>query len=201
MWVSGGVVLPSLNACSLGLGHRHRIRCSRRVAAAGSSALVAKLSLAVRTLRKAGPLFARGNDEKKQPPATRAQAAFKESIDWRNPLRGALQPTEKEAADFKAIGGLRNTSESLSRLSFVSAYGAALGVKLKKKLEDNPAWIDMTCDAIGTNDEEQLKKGEQPIRPPKEAIAEIRRIIVEHTADSTPKVETARRTDVDAHLL
>ena len=40
-----------------------------------------------------------------------------------------------------------------------------------------------------------------PYAPPPEAIAEIRRQITEHVAGSIPPKVTAKRTDVDAHLL
>ena len=47
----------------------------------------------------------------------------------RDPLRGAMQPTDKEQADVMAIGGLRNTADSLNRLTYVAEYGVELGEK------------------------------------------------------------------------
>ena len=92
-------------------------------------------------------------------PAAKAQAIFKESVHWRDPLRGAIQPTEKEQADARAIGGLRNTSESLGKLSFTANYGIKLGHILKDSLDAQPSWIDDTCAAIGTNDDERKAAG------------------------------------------
>ena len=40
-----------------------------------------------------------------------------------------MEPTDKDKADAAAIGGLRNTSESLGKLSFTAAYGIKLGVE------------------------------------------------------------------------
>ena len=69
-------------------------------------------------------------------PMARVQAAFKENRTRRDPLRGAVRPTNKEEADtMAAISGLRNTAESVSRLSYLSEYGLVLGAKLKAVLE------------------------------------------------------------------
>ena len=48
---------------------------------------------------------------------------FAEKITWRDPLRGSLQPTDKEAADERAIGGLRDTAASLARLTATADFG------------------------------------------------------------------------------
>ena len=82
------------------------------------------LRKAIHTVSQSGPTFARAAPEL---PAIKAQAVLRESVRWRDPLQGAMEPTEKEQADAKAVGGLRNTSESLGRLSFTSAYGSKLG--------------------------------------------------------------------------
>ena len=160
--------------------------------------LVAKLGKAGLGVLQAGPLFARAAPEE---PAARAQAVFKESVYWRDPLRGAIQPTEKEQADAMAIGGLRNTSESIGRLSYTVDYGAQLGKKLKDALDTKPSWVDDTCEAIGTNDKERKTAGLEPVRPPREAIAEIQRLITESVADTIPPCTTARRANVGARLL
>ena len=47
---------------------------------------------------------------------------FAEKIVWRDPLRGALQPTDKEAADDRAIGGLRDTAASVARLTKTAEF-------------------------------------------------------------------------------
>ena len=152
--------------------------------------LVAKLVMAVRVLLQAGPLFARTAPEQ---PAARAQAVFTESVQWRDPLRGAIQPTDKEQADAVAIGGLRDTAESLSRLTYVAEYGARLGMTLKA-LDGKPSWIEDTCEAIGANDEERKAVGLGPARPPKDAIAAIPRLPTEHMAATIPSCTTARHT-------
>ena len=54
--------------------------------------IVAKLSRAIHTVVQVGPIFARAAPEQ---PAIKAQAVFKESGHWRDPLRGAIEPTEK----------------------------------------------------------------------------------------------------------
>ena len=110
---------------------------------------------------QSGPFFARPAPEQ---PAIKAQAVFRESVHWRDPLRGAMEPTEKEQADAKEIGGLRNSSESFCRLSFTSAYGCKLGEILKNALDEQQAWIDQTCEAIGTNDDDQIAAGLEPMR-------------------------------------
>ena len=112
-----------------------------------------------------------------------------------------MEPTEKDKADEAAIGGLRNTVNSVNRLSFTAAYGAKLGDKLKKALDDHPSWIDQTCNAIGSNDDDRKAKGLAPLRPPPEAINKIRSLIFEDVKDHIPAKVTAKRTDVDAHLL
>ena len=75
-----------------------------------------------------------------------------------------MEPTEKDKADEAAIGGLRNTAESVGRLSSTAAYGAKLGTILKNALDDHPDWIDQTI-AIGSNDDERKAAGQAPLRP------------------------------------
>ena len=122
----------------------------------------------------------------------RARLRFSERITWLEPLRGSVQPTDKEAADAHAIGGLRNAAESVSRLHLVSEFGRSLGAKLKALLAGNPEWITATCKAIGSTDE---------LRPPPDAVAAVRNLLVEatHMTEADPNVP--RLTDVDAHLV
>ena len=68
--------------------------------------------------------------------------------------------------------------ESLGRLSSTSAYGSKLGAILKNALGEQQAWIDQNCEAIGTNDDDQIAAVLEPIRP--------RRLITEHVADTIP---------------
>ena len=58
-----------------------------------------------------------------------------------------------------AIGGLRNTADSISRLTYVAEYGAKLGKKLKEALGRKPSWIETACEAMGANDEERTAAG------------------------------------------
>ena len=81
-------------------------------------------------------------------------------------MKGIMEPTEKDKADDAAIGGLRNTTESVGKLSFTAAYGAKLGEILKNALDDHPEWIDQTCNAIESNDDERKAAGQAPLRPP-----------------------------------
>ena len=160
--------------------------------------IVSKIIKAVCVVQQSGPIFARPNLEQ---PAAKAHSAFKETLQWRDPLKGLVEPTDKDKADDASIGGLRNTSDAISKLSFTAAYGVKLEEKLKTTLDQHPEWTDRTCSAIGTNDDERATAGLEPLRPPPEAISEIRRLITEYVADSIPPKVTAKRTDVDAHLL
>ena len=105
--------------------------------------LAAKIVLAIRTARK---VFGTTPQAYVAPelPMAHAQAAFKETISWPNPLRGAIRQTDKEQADTLAIGGSRNTAEPGSRLSYLSKYGMELGAKLKLVLDSNPKWVNAT---------------------------------------------------------
>ena len=69
----------------------------------------------------------------------RARFSFKEQISWLEPLRGTIQPTDKEAADNLAIGGLRNTAASVGRLHMVAAFGRKIGAALRTLLTTNSA--------------------------------------------------------------
>lgn len=99
---------------------------------------------------------------------------FRERIHWKNPLRGNgnTGPTEKEKAYIIAIGGLRNSAATFTRLTYSAQFGLALGLKIRSLLSGHPDWITNTCDVIGTRKEDQR-------RPPAEAIAAVRAIILE----------------------
>ena len=73
----------------------------------------------------------------KSTPETVARFSFSEQIAWQNPLAGPLEPTEREKADKMAIGGMRNTSESVGKLSFLSQFGLKLGKLIKDALRRN----------------------------------------------------------------
>ena len=160
--------------------------------------IVAKISKAIYTVHQSGPIFARPNPEQ---PAAKAHAAFKETLQWRDPLKGLLEPTDKDKADDASIGGLRNTSDALSKLSFTAAYGLKLGECLKKNFGRAPRVDrpDLQCNWYQRRRTRSSRP--EPLRPPPEAIAEIRRLITEYVADTIPPKVTAKRTDVDAHLL
>ena len=91
------------------------------------------------------------------PPAPEVQA-FSERVIWRTPLRGLLQPDDKDVADSLAVGGLYNAAESVSKLTFLAAFGLRLGRPLKGELSEERArhievgppeqsWIHCTCEA------------------------------------------------------
>ena len=160
--------------------------------------IVAKLRKATYQVRQSGPTFARPIPEDT---AAKAAQIFREKLQWRDPLKGIMEPTDKDKADEAAIGGLRNTVNSVNRLSFTAAFGSKLGAKMKKALDEQPAWVEQTCSAIGSNDEERKSKGMPPLRPPPEAMNTIRNLIIDEVKDNIPPKVTAKRTDVDAHLL
>ena len=88
--------------------------------------LVAKLSSAISSTIRTS----RGKSvdaTKETPPKPVARSSFSEKVQWMNPLRGTVGPTAKEAADALAIGGLRNTADSVSRLSYSVKFGRGLG--------------------------------------------------------------------------
>lgn len=122
----------------------------------------------------------------------RARLRFSERITWLEPLRGAIQPTDKETADAHAIGGLRNAADSVGRLHRVAEFGRALGTKLKALLTGHPSWITDTCDAIGSTTD---------LRPPPDAVAAVRNLLCEATHMTAADSSLPRLTDVDAHLL
>ena len=75
--------------------------------------IAAKITKAIYIVRQDGPTFARPNPEQ---PAAKAHAAFKDKLQWRDPLKGMLEPTDKDKADAASIGGLRNKSEALESI-------------------------------------------------------------------------------------
>ena len=118
--------------------------------------LLAKLRLAIRT---AVPLWLTGSlpdgdgtitpaqtsptrkrpCDSKDPEAIlkRCRYSFSERIVWTEPLRGRIDPTDKEKQDALAIGGLRNAADSVSRLHTVAAFGKKLGAGLMDLLRTN----------------------------------------------------------------
>jgi len=123
---------------------------------------------------------------------------FAEKIVWRDPLRGVIQPTEKEAADEIAIGGLRDTAASVSRLTATAEFGRPIGVEIMDALRtqhsSNPAssWIDATCATIGA------PKESKPA-PPTDAIAAVKAILIKYIG--MVNYDSAPLTKVDGHFL
>lgn len=64
---------------------------------------------------------------KDPPPPPVARYSYSEKVQWMTPLRGPVAPTAKEEADALAIGGLRNTADSVSRLTYSAEFGRGLG--------------------------------------------------------------------------
>ena len=97
-----------------------------------------------------------------------------------DPLRGILTPTDKEAADALAIGGLRDAADSVGRLHMVAAFGRKLSSRLRQLVQFNEdthtvantldqSWIAATIDAIGSD---KLDAG-----PPADAIKSVKDLI------------------------
>ena len=123
---------------------------------------------------------------------------FAEKIVWRDPLRGALQPTDKESADERAIGGLRDTAASVSRLTKTAAFGQKMGDEIMEALSAQHAsstttsWIDATCSTIGA------PKESNPAPPP-DAIAAVKDIMLRHIG--MVHYDAAPLTKVDGPFL
>ena len=136
----------------------------------------------------------------------RIRYSFAERVTFTEPLRGSLPLTQKEIEDSMAIGGLRNTAASVSRLHKVTQFGAHLGQELRKLLQQNTdmheaagttesSWVNVTYDAIGS---------EVPgASPPPSAIAAVKALLIEITAMKMTDAERAMPalTSVDAYLL
>lgn len=139
----------------------------------------------------------------------RCRFSFTEQIIWTEPLRGTIPLTEKEIADNLAIGGPRNTADSVGRLHVVKEFGAKLGASLIQLINKNTeehrtsktvdkSWVSITCKAIGSTDD--------TCGPPDSAIAAVKSIIAEFSNLSKHDVQqhSARyspRSKVDAQLL
>ena len=136
----------------------------------------------------------------------RIRYSFAERVTFTEPLRGSLPLTQKEIEDSMAIGGLRNTAASVSRLHTVTQFGANLGQELRTLLQQNTdmheaagttesSWVNVTNDAIGS---------EVPgASPPPSAIAAVKALLIEITAMTMTDAERAMPalTSVDAYLL
>ena len=91
-------------------------------------------TVADKTKRRAPPTM-----EDTQSKLKRCRFRFTEQIIWTEPLRGTTPLTEKEIANNLAIGGLRNTADSVSRLHVVRDFGAKLGAALMQLITKNSA--------------------------------------------------------------
>ena len=109
---------------------------------------------------------------------------FYERVQWQQQLRGITGPTEKEIADDLAIGGLRNTAETVSRLSYSAEFGIKLGsdmqAALRSEMDEHRAkgtlqdsWVYQACKIIGSKKEEKK-------RPPAQAVEAVKALIVKH---------------------
>ena len=110
-----------------------------------------------------------------------------------------MQPTDKEAADELAIGGLRDAAASVSRLTQTAEFGLKLGgeimaaLRTQHEASTTKSWIDATCDTIGA------PKESNPA-PPKDAIAAVKAILIKHIGDIECADHVAL-TKVDAPVL
>lgn len=121
-----------------------------------------------------------------------------------NPLRGTAGPTDKERADATAIGGLRNSADSVSRRAISAEFRRCLGVKLQELLQADlgthkeapeSSWVEMTCKAIGAKDDVL-----QLVRSPVQAITVVRDLIMNLVGTDTYQ-SSKPKTKVDAPLL
>ena len=123
---------------------------------------------------------------------------FKETIAWRQRLRGNVESDPKTQAYLLAIGGLRNAAESVNRLHTVKSFGKQLGDELRAILLSNfsegtpeVSWIHLTCDLIGTTSVDP--------RPPLAAIEAVKsHLITRLGGDGT---DTSSLTLINSKLL
>ena len=134
---------------------------------------------------------------------TQARFKFAERVQWSQRVRGAVAMTEKEEADRRAIGGLRDAADSVNRMHMVAAFGRKLSSRLRELIQFNEdshtvansldqSWISTTMNAIGSEDAEA--------GPPAEAIKAVKELISE-TCNCIPSDNRAKLTKVDADLL
>ena len=125
-----------------------------------------------------------------------ARFKFAEKVRWSQRARGLVEPTDREKEDALAIGGLRDTAHSVSRLHLVETFGAQLGQQLRHLVStggtEGRSWIGATMEAIGSTDPEA--------GPPPEAVAAVRSAIESATGIPTC-LGGPRLTNVDARLL
>ena len=88
----------------------------------------------------------------------------RDQVQFRQHLRGMPRTSLKDESDRQAIGGLRNASQSLDRLSSVAAFGRSVGLKIQLVLMENSiactragrvanSWINTTCALVGNQSE------------------------------------------------
>ena len=108
-------------------------------------------------------------------------------------LRRGVPIDPKTEAERIAIGGLRDTTESLKRLPSVIAFGQQLGSSIANLLNGNPQWITSTCACIGVEDQS----------PPAEAIEAVRAIVANAcgTTETGPVSNASCTTDIRCQLL
>ena len=134
---------------------------------------------------------------------TQASFKFEEWVQWSQRVRGAVAMTEKEEADRRAIGGLRDASDSVGRMHMVAAFGHKLGARLRELImfnEDshtvagslNQSWISTTMQAIGSD--------EVDVGPPADAVKAVKDLISE-TCNFARSDNCVKLTNVDADLL
>lgn len=119
------------------------------------------------------PLTSATTDVAAQATLKRCRFSLSEQIISTETLRGIIPLTERDEADNLAIAGLRNTADRVGRLQMVSEFGKRLGAAIRTLLNDdtaihvaqgthNASWVNMTCDALGSDDP---KRGPPPLQP------------------------------------
>lgn len=121
--------------------------------------------------------------------------ADKESVIYRQRLRGVVQPDPKVIADRLAVGGLRNTSASIKKLHCVTNFGQSMGRDIRRCLGARSDWVSSLCTIVGCQDD--------TVKAPQDAITAVRDIIVRHTAHQNDQRVRPPFCDtiIDAELL
>ena len=130
----------------------------------------------------------------------------RERVNFLQQLKGTPAIDAKAEEETRAVGGLRDTSKTVSKLGSSALFGRALGNELMSAVTQNlmshtkagtrdKSWVELMCSNVGS---------EVPMPAPAEAVECVRSIIAKHARhDLRDKLPTAQdcTTDIDASLL
>ena len=123
-----------------------------------------------------------------------------EKVQFMERLKGAVEPDEKYEAEARAIGGLRDTCKSNSKLKVLSEFGLRLGKDIQQALTEQHA-CSLTAGVQSWVDIMKAKLGVENGPPtPKEAVETVRKIILKHSGNLDPSMLGAE-TAIDVQLL